>query len=103
MELFTNSLQEATWFHGLSTSSSVPGLGYNYGTSAKLPESQDDKAIEVKVAQVDQNYINHYHIELLQGNNFDQKLNNQGKIIINESAMDGFGFLTANGDGWKYH
>jgi putative ABC transport system permease protein len=88
LEAFNGSLKKASWFEGISTSSSVPGVGFNYGTSAKLPEADEESAIEISVAQVDDGFARHYNIPLLAGRFFDADVNNDGKVVVNEATIE---------------
>jgi len=91
---FKGRLQQASWFEGLSSSSSVPGVGYNYGSSAKKPEVPDDEAVEINIAQVDGAYASHYQIQILAGDFFNEELNNEGKVVVNASAVERLGYPT---------
>ncbi len=78
----------------ISAISHIPGAGIIMGDNFKIG-GQDEK-YEVDYFHVDEDYLQNMAIKLLAGNNFnDQSIEfNKSKIIINQLAVEKFGFET---------
>lgn len=94
LELFRHSLTANPEIKGISLTSSLPGIGYNYGNGGvKLSSSPDSKPISAEIWYGDDQFISLYEIEVVAGRNFsiDQDYEKE-VILLNETAARNLGF-----------
>lgn len=94
LELFRHSLNSNTEIKGISLTSSLPGIGYNYGNGGvKLSEFPDSKPISCEIWYGDDQFVSLYEIEVISGRNFSIE-QDYGKqvILVNETTARSLGF-----------
>lgn len=94
LELFRHSLNSNTEIKGISLTSSLPGIGYNYGNGGvKLSEFPDSKPISCEIWYGDDQFVSLYGIEVISGRNFSIE-QDYGKqvILVNETTARSLGF-----------
>ena len=85
-----------TGVENITFTSHHPAIGRSHGAGAKWQEDQED--ITLYHFSVDQNYVDVMDLELVAGRDFDKDLDdtNEKFLIINETAVETFGFESAN-------
>lgn len=94
LTLFNQALTSNSEIKGISLTSSLPGIGYNYGNGGvRLSAFPESKAISCEIWYGDDEFVSLYGIEVVAGRNFsiDQ---DHGKdvILVNEAAARSLGF-----------
>jgi putative ABC transport system permease protein len=90
---FKTVLQTLPGIRGVSASSSIPGKEYSNASSGVRKSSSDRRnGTQGFFIDVDENYFNLYKIPLLAGRFFSRESRLNGEIILNEEAVQVFGF-----------
>jgi putative ABC transport system permease protein len=102
--VFKNELSKLPFIQSLSSTGSVPGIGFahNFGMDGVTrinPDKGDDKK-NYFASEVDENYFNLYEIPIIEGRNFTpaeaDKNFKAGKLILNETAVKTLGLQLGN-------
>ena len=96
-EGFRNSLAGLPGVESVTFSTGTPASGSTQ-TSNVFPENREDD-IHMQILEVDENFINAYGIELLEGRNFNKDFSTDltDAYIINETALNKIGWTNAVG------
>ncbi len=101
-DAFKDEIASFSFVNGFAGSNNVPGNGYNFsatGITSENPQPGDEKK-SFSMLIIDENYLDAYGIELVAGRNFNSEEINAGwgsdNLIVNESAIEVFGFTSAN-------
>lgn len=94
LEIFSHSLISDPEVKGISLTSSLPGIGYNYGNSGvQLSAFPDSKPISCEIWYGDDQFVSLYDIEVVAGRNFSiQQDLEKDVILVNETAARNLGF-----------
>jgi putative ABC transport system permease protein len=89
--------QEVSDYHNISAvsaSSFVPGSGTRWITTAKIPNVSEK--IKIDYLSVDEYFIENLQLEMTAGRNFppDKRPGNEKFVVLNEKAVEYFGFGT---------
>ena len=91
--VFGDKLASMPFVESVSTSSTTPGSGYNYSVQARTIRQRAEDAGTYYIDGADENFVNHYQVQMLSGRNFRQIPQGKGtKVIINEAASTQLGF-----------
>ncbi|MEO9851174.1 MAG: ABC transporter permease [Reichenbachiella sp.] len=97
INLFNQHLQSSPAIENVSVSEYIPSVsphgwgGYIRRSGADLAEAR-----AYQLQEIDHNYLDLYGIDLVGGRNFNQdKITDNRKLLINESAMRNLGFTTS--------
>lgn len=92
---FKNEVSNLAAVDGVTTSGSVPGAGFNWGTSMRKSGLEASAAKSGNATWVDPDFIHTYGIELIAGHvwNPDSKTD-MGSVLLNENAITTFGLGT---------
>lgn len=66
--------------------------GIQFGTSYRLPEQNEDAALNAEMKIGDVNYLDFYDLELLAGRNFTTNKEGFDEFIVNETFLKSFGW-----------
>ena len=95
-EAFKNNMSQYASVEAFSSSRSVPGAGYNWGTEARKSGTQSSSNGRINVTWIDENFLDAFDMELISGRNFEFSQENiQHGLIVNEACLDAFGLGTA--------
>ena len=81
----------------VTTSTSVPGGGFNLGTTAQKEGAPATEREEIHGSWINYNFVDTYGLQLAAGRNFseEQATDHEEAILINETAVQTFGYASA--------
>ncbi|MBT1703800.1 ABC transporter permease [Chryseosolibacter indicus] len=89
---FKNQLAEVPGVRKVATSASIPGGGYNWGTSMRRDGAPREENKGGSVVWVDPDFIETYGIKILSGRNFNPAIrSDMESVLVNEAALKSFG------------
>jgi len=96
-EAFKNNLSQNASVESFSSSRSVPGAGYNWGTRARRMGASDTDNQRISVTWIDESFFDTFDMDLVAGRGFDfsQERDDDQGMIINEASLLTFGLGTA--------
>lgn len=99
INIFQEQLRENPNVVAVSAASHAPGQWSNWFTFAWPEGWGEQDPLRMRVAFVDANYFETYHLPLLEGRpfNVERAADADESIIINEAALKSFGWQTASG------
>ena len=87
-----NDLIKLPFVKGVASSTTVPGGGFNWGSSFRKLGDDPDQEKPGNVTWVDADFISTYKFEFIAGRNWDpESQSDQESVIINEVALTTFG------------
>lgn len=99
MEVLRNELLSIPGIKGVASSSVVPGQNLNTiaGTSEGMWREGDssDERITYYYYDVDDKFFRQHDVQLMDGRHFDENTKARDEVMINESALNAFGFESA--------
>lgn len=90
-EQYKTELGKSTAIQNISGATHIPGAG-TWWSADTWKDPSDEAPIETGFFYVDENYIDMLDLELIAGTNFKQMIPAANEIIINEKAVNEFGF-----------
>ncbi|MEQ9298734.1 MAG: ABC transporter permease [Cyclobacteriaceae bacterium] len=88
--LFRAELDELSFVSAVSGTNNIPSIGRHFNEKVKhLPT---DEAIDYNYFAVDEDYIDNLELKLIAGRNFTPNQPEEREIILNEAAVESFGF-----------
>ena len=93
---FKNTMSQYATVESFSTSRSVPGAGYNWGSIARRSGTEESENKHIDVTWIDETFIETMGMELITGRQFEfsQEQIDHG-MIINEACLETFGLGSA--------
>jgi putative ABC transport system permease protein len=89
---FKNQISDAPGVNGVASSASIPGGGYNWGTSMRKEGAQREENKNGSVVWVDPDFASTYNMQLLAGRNFNPQIrSDMESVLVNEAALKTFG------------
>jgi putative ABC transport system permease protein len=89
---FKNQLSSLSGVESVASSQSIPGGGYNWGTSMRRDGAAADENKNGSVVWVDPDFIKTYDIQLLAGKSFSPQIrSDMESVLVNEAALKTFG------------
>ncbi len=89
-ELFKAELDELSFVSAVSGTNNIPSTGMHFDEKVrKLPT---EEAIDYNYFSVNEDYIDNLELELIAGRNFTPNQPEEREVIINEAAVESFGF-----------
>ena len=95
-EHYKTELEKSTAIQNISGATHIPGAG-TWWSADTWKDPSDEAPIETGFFYVDENYIDMLDLELIAGTNFKQMIPAANEIIINEKAVNEFGFSSPHG------
>ena len=97
---FKNSLAQLSFVKKQAASNNLPGIGFNFSANGIVNQNaplKDDDKKSYAMFICDQNFLDTYGIQLLQGRSFtteeaERSWNNIHSVIVNEKAAKALGF-----------
>lgn len=90
-ESFKNNMEQVAGVEAFSSSRSIPGNGYNWGTEARRSGTDRSNSGSVNVTWVDATFLNTYGIDVMAGRDFTEAQRQaENGMIINEAAVKAF-------------
>ncbi|OEK04247.1 ABC transporter permease [Roseivirga misakiensis] len=88
---FETELEKLPFIESVTATNNIPGMGTEYSEEAKLKTGE---TFPLNYFDVDEDYISSLELELIAGRNFLKSAAsvNQQSVILNETAVDKFGF-----------
>lgn len=91
-ESFKNNMEKVAGVEAFSSSRSIPGNGYNWGTEARRSGTDRSNNGTVNVTWVDATFLNTYGIEVIAGRDFTEAQRQaRNGMIVNEATVKAFG------------
>lgn len=99
LDAIKNELRKYPAITNVSASMSVPGEIVNANVFATPENWQSPDPLRMQITTIDQNFLDVYKLELIEGRNFSEEFgtDQESSIIVNETAMHGMGWNTAVG------
>lgn len=95
-ESFKNNMSQFAAVEAFSSSRSIPGNGYNWGTEARRLGTEQSKLGRIDVTWIDDTFLNTYGIEMIAGRDFKEATREvENGMIINEASLKAFGLGTS--------
>jgi len=94
-EQYKTALRQESSIQSVSGATHIPGGGTLYETDVWRDPS-DEAPIETGYFAVDENYIDMLGLDLIAGSNFQELNPSANEIIINEKALEAFGFSNSH-------
>ncbi len=88
---FIDEVRKIPEFNESAFGSMIPSVGSNMGSY--YPKSSSDSSIPYNFIFASPNYLELYNIKVISGRAFDEDINEEGHIIINETAAFQFGIV----------
>ena len=93
LESFKNDIKALSLVGNITSSSSVPGTEIKNSRVFGIPVEGRNTEKKIEIYLIDDTFFDTYGLTLLAGNNFSQAMNSESdKIIINEAALNYYGF-----------
>lgn len=95
-EAFKNNVSKIAGIESISSSRSVPGAGYNWGTEARRSGEPESNSHHINVTWVDEVFTQTMGIELVSGRDFSEATREgENGMLINEATLEEYGLGTA--------
>jgi putative ABC transport system permease protein len=92
---FKNQLAQLTGVDAVASSASIPGGGYNWGTSMRKDGAPAEDNKNGSIVWVDPDFVKTYDIEIIAGRNFNPEIrSDMESVLVNESALKTFNLGT---------
>ncbi len=90
-EAFKNEVNNISGVTHFASSSTLPGKGFSFGTSARPLGSLENTGKRVDISWVDSGFTETYDIEILAGRDFSEAIRGtENGILVNESLIETF-------------
>ncbi|SKC87259.1 ABC transporter permease [Ohtaekwangia koreensis] len=87
-----NEIKKIASVENVTTSASIPGGGFNWGTGMRKDGSEQSESKSGNVAWVDPDFLATYGMELVSGRSWDaNRESDKGAMLVNEAALKAFG------------
>ncbi|MFV1981028.1 MAG: FtsX-like permease family protein, partial [Rhodothermia bacterium] len=96
-EIFKSSLERQATIQSVTTSNTVPGGDFPWGTSVKREGAPESEGEEVYVTWINYGFVETYDLKLIAGRNFSKDFpSDRGRsVVINETAVQALGIDSA--------
>ncbi|MCE7996167.1 MAG: FtsX-like permease family protein [Roseivirga sp.] len=93
LQTYRNKLLAHPYVKSVSTASTLPGNTLNYETPIRFPNQPVRESVRIYTDGIDEQFIQHYDIDLLAGRGFDMSFGNErANALLNKTAADLMGF-----------
>jgi len=93
---FKSELKANHSISAVSGAGSIPGNGYNWSGELMLVGESNQESMESHAVYVDKGFSEAYDFRFLAGKEFSKEDGEASEVIINEKALQAFGFPTAD-------
>lgn len=98
IETIKSEIAQMSGVEGVASSMEVPSRFVNANVFARPEDWQREDPLRMRITVVDDEYLDVYGMEFIEGRNFDREMaSDQQSIILNETAMRDMGWDTAIG------
>lgn len=95
LQTYRNKLLAHPYVKSVSTASTLPGNTLNYETPVRLPNQPIRESVRIYTDGIDEQFLQHYDIDLLAGRGFDNSFGNErASALLNKTAADLLGFTS---------